>query len=59
MLKLWVKYQQLRDDNDGAALIEYGLLVGLISIVCVVAITATGVNINKAFDQMASHMSNL
>jgi len=33
---------RFRRDEGGAALVEYGLLVGLIAVICVVAITAVG-----------------
>jgi pilus assembly protein Flp/PilA len=36
--------------NDaGAALVEYGLLVGLIGVVCITAVTLLGKQINEAF----------
>jgi pilus assembly protein Flp/PilA len=43
----------LRRDEKGAALVEYGLLVGLIAVVCVVAITAVGTNISTLFSKIA------
>jgi len=36
-------------DEDGAALVEYGLLVGLIAVVCIVAVTALGKQIYGVF----------
>jgi pilus assembly protein Flp/PilA len=45
---------RFRRDDDGAALAEYGLLVGLIAVVCVVAITALGTKISTAFSTIAS-----
>lgn len=38
----------LRDD-EGQDLIEYALLVALISLVCVAALSAAGVEVNKIF----------
>ena len=29
----------LRRDDEGAALVEYGMLVGLIAVICVIAVT--------------------
>jgi pilus assembly protein Flp/PilA len=43
----------LRDD-EGAALVEYGLLIGLVALVCVVAVAALGTNISAAFSTIAS-----
>ena len=42
-------FKNLVKNEDGAALVEYGLLVGLIAAVCVVAITALGTTINGYF----------
>ena len=36
-------------DEDGAALVEYGLLVGLIAVVCIAAVTALGTQIQDVF----------
>jgi pilus assembly protein Flp/PilA len=45
---------RFRRDDEGAALAEYGLLVGLIAVVCVIAITALGTKISSAFSTIAS-----
>ena len=39
----------LTTDKKGAALVEYGLLVGLIAVVCVAAITTLGGTISGYF----------
>lgn len=44
-------------NDEGAALVEYGLLVGLISIVCLVAITALGTNVNGVFDAISTKLA--
>ncbi len=36
-------------DEGGAALVEYGLLVGLIAVVCIGAVKTLGVTINGFF----------
>ena len=41
-------------NEEGAALVEYGLLVGLIAAVCVGAITLLGGNINLLFGAIAA-----
>jgi Flp pilus assembly pilin Flp len=33
---------RFRRDDEGAALVEYGMLVGLIAVICVVAVTTLG-----------------
>jgi pilus assembly protein Flp/PilA len=35
--------------EEGQALVEYGLLVALIAVICVAAITALGTKINSVF----------
>lgn len=36
--------------DEGASLVEYGLLVGLIAVVCVLAVAAVGTDVFGAFD---------
>lgn len=49
-LKLWFEYQlaALRDE-DGAAAVEYGLLVGLIAVAIIVTVTLLGGQLNQMF----------
>jgi pilus assembly protein Flp/PilA len=44
-------------NEEGAALAEYGLLVALIAVVCVVAVTALGTQISTAFSNIASALA--
>jgi pilus assembly protein Flp/PilA len=41
-------------DEEGAALVEYGLLVGLIAVVCIAAVTLLGVNVNSMLTTAAN-----
>ena len=41
--------QRIAKDESGAAMVEYGLLVGLIAVVCIVGIQQLGTNINDVF----------
>jgi pilus assembly protein Flp/PilA len=36
-------------DDSGASLVEYGLLVGLIAVVCLAAVQLLGTTINQVF----------
>jgi pilus assembly protein Flp/PilA len=38
----------LRED-EGVTMVEYGLIAALIAVVCIVAITAIGTNLNSVF----------
>jgi pilus assembly protein Flp/PilA len=48
---------RLRRDDEGAALVEYGILVGLIAVICVVAVTTLGTEVSTAFSKIASALS--
>jgi len=42
------------DDERGASLVEYALLVALIAVVCIIAITFLGESANSKFDAIGS-----
>lgn len=42
-------FKNLLKDESGAALVEYGMLVGLIAVVCIGAVTTLGGTINGVF----------
>ena len=44
-----VMFQRVAKDESGAAMVEYGLLVGLVAVVCIVGVTQLGTNINDVF----------
>ena len=44
-------------NDEGAALVEYGLLVGLIAVVCIVAVTLLGKQINQAFGDITAALT--
>jgi pilus assembly protein Flp/PilA len=50
---------RLRPNEEGAALVEYGMLVGLIAVVCLVAVTTLGTEISSAFSYYAVHLSGV
>lgn len=39
----------LAKNDEGAALVEYGLLVGLIAVICVAAVGTLGLQVNAMF----------
>jgi pilus assembly protein Flp/PilA len=41
-------------DEDGATMIEYGLMVALIAVVCIAAVTALGTGANATFNGAAA-----
>jgi len=50
---------RFRRDDEGAALVEYGMLVGLIAVICVVAVTTLGTEVSAAFSKIASSLVGL
>jgi len=50
---------RFRREEEGAALVEYGLLVGLIAVICVVAVTTLGTEVSAAFSNIASALAPL
>ncbi len=48
---------KLYTNEKGAALVEYGMLVGLIAVVAVAAITTLGTEVNQAFSKIATSLS--
>ena len=55
MLKYIVKFQtKLRNDDEGATAVEYGLMVALIAAVIVVVVTALGVKLNGIFQTVTT-----
>jgi pilus assembly protein Flp/PilA len=44
-------------NDDGAALVEYGLLVGLIAVVCITAVTLLGNQINTVFTDITNDLT--
>ena len=41
-------------DEEGATMVEYGLLVALIAMVALIAVTALGQNLSKLFSTVAA-----
>jgi len=51
------RIQKFAAKEDGATMVEYGLMVALIAVVCLVAVTALGVNVAAIFQQIANSVS--
>lgn len=55
-LRLMARVESLkhRDEEEGAALAEYGLLIALIAVVAIGAVTAVGSSVNTKLQAVAS-----
>jgi Flp pilus assembly pilin Flp len=51
---LIVKLQTRRE--DGQAMVEYGLILGLVSVVAIVVLTAIGVDVNGVFQAVETSL---
>lgn len=58
VISLWTKLTAWANDQNGASMVEYALLVVLIAIIAIVAITIAGQNVSKAFSTIADTLSN-
>lgn len=56
-MNLITRLRALRRDTAGQDLLEYALLVALIALVCVVAITSAGSNVQSIFTRIANALA--
>ena len=57
-LHLWLQYVlgSLKDREDGAAAVEYGLLVGLIAVAIIITVALLGSKLNDLFGAVANKL---
>jgi pilus assembly protein Flp/PilA len=56
VLKSWLQ-AKFTTDEQGASMVEYGLLVALIAVVCIAAVGLIGTNLDKKFDSVGNSLS--
>ena len=49
--------KRLVKEEEGQGMVEYGLIIGLISIVVIVALTAAGGSLGEIFDKIAASLA--
>ena len=54
---MYTVIDRFRREEEGAALVEYGMLVGLIAVICVIAVTTLGTEVSTAFSNIANALS--
>jgi pilus assembly protein Flp/PilA len=62
LTKFYVKMQNMiqskMQDEEGQGLVEYALIIVLVSIVCVVALQALGVQVTTVFNTITGNLTN-
>ncbi len=58
MQALWTKLTTWIQDEKGASMVEYALLVVLIAIVALVAIQVAGTEVSETFSEIASGLDS-
>ena len=51
LLQTWISTR--RSDERGATMVEYGLMVGFIALVCILAVSSIGGTLNGFFTKVA------
>ena len=54
-VKNWLK----RKDEEGQGLVEYGLILGLIAVVAIAALNATGGSVNDLVQKVANSLASV
>ncbi|MDX8522006.1 Flp family type IVb pilin [Mesorhizobium dulcispinae] len=58
MKKLMTMTRQFRDDENGAAMVEYSILIGIIAVAAIGVIIGIGGWVTGRFTQLCSAMNN-
>lgn len=48
----------LRSREEGQAMVEYALILGLVSVVAIAALTAIGTNVNTIFESIRDSLAS-
>ena len=57
VLKTWLQAKFNTNDETGASMVEYGLLLALIAIVAMVAVKAFGSSVSSQFSSISSSIN--
>ena len=58
MKKLMTMARQFRDDENGAAMVEYSILIGLIAAAAITAVLGIGTFVTGQFANLCATLSN-
>ena len=57
LMNLYVKFQSLKNGEEGQDLVEYALLVALIALVCIAGVNNVATAINSVFTNISSTLA--
>jgi len=57
LMNLYVKFQSLKNGEEGQDLVEYALLVALIALVCVSGVNNVATAVNNVFSTISSSLA--
>ena len=57
LMNLYVKFQGLKNGEQGQDLVEYALLVALIALVCVAGVNNVATAVNSVFSTISSSLA--
>lgn len=57
LLKMYVKFQGLRNGEEGQDLVEYALLICLIALVCISGVSNVATAVNAVFNNISSTLA--
>ena len=52
--KVFARFDELKSREDGQALVEYGLILALVAVVCIAALQALGTNVAGQLQAIAT-----
>jgi pilus assembly protein Flp/PilA len=55
-MRLYLAYKDLRDGESGQAMVEYALILALVSVVAVGILNALGGSVSSIFDEINSDL---
>lgn len=56
LIQMYVTMRSKLQDEKGATMVEYGLMLALIAVVCVAAVGLIGENADLMFDKIATEL---
>ena len=57
VLKTWLRAKFDIDNQRGASMVEYGLLLALVAVIALVALKALGTNVSAKFDTVSASLN--